>query len=336
MKKGILVINLGTPNSPDVKSVKKYLAEFLMDPFVIDIPYPLRLLLVRGIILNTRPKHSAHAYQQIWTKQGSPLLVNTLELTQKLASKLQQNYCVSLGMRYGNPAIKTAAKELLKCKTVLILPIFPQYSLAATESAIQKAVKELKHLNFKGDINIINDFYEHPTFIQAQTELIKQHKTPGSHLLFSYHGLPIKHLDKVSNCKEQCDRLHACPNITKINKQCYRAQCYTTTQKIAQTSQLKINEYSVSFQSRLGKLPWIQPYTTEWLVQLREKGISKLDIICPSFFVDCLENLEEINIQAREQWIGLGGDSFNMIPCLNSSIQAVETLAEIIKSEETQ
>ena len=188
----------------------------------------------------------------------------------KVKKRLSNTCTVTLGMRYGNPSIQSAVSKLTECDSIVILPLFPQYSLAATESAIQKALNVINKSKFNGDVNIIKDFYNHPVFIQSQADLVRKYKKPDTHVLFSYHGLPERHLDKVATCKNKCDRTGNCPAISEMNEHCYRAQCYETTKSVANACQLKEREYSTSFQSRLGKLPWIKPYTDEWLNDLRK------------------------------------------------------------------
>ncbi len=326
--RGILLINLGTPNNCDANSVRKYLAEFLMDPYVIDIPLPLRLLLVKGIILNTRPKQSAVAYQRIWTEKGSPLLTHTINL----AEKLQQftDDVIAVGMRYGEPNIEHAVDQLKHCNAIHIVPLYPQYSTAATQTAIDKARQQLHKINYTGVITITREFFSHPQFIAAQCKKIQPVLTPDRHLLLSYHSLPIKQLNKVSQCAKVCARSDACPSISNINKDCYRAQCYATSAAIAAQLDLTSEQYSVAFQSRLGKLPWIQPYTTDHLSALIQRDIKNICIACPSFFVDCLETLDEIGNEMRELWHQLGGNELHLIPCLNDSDTAVELLISLV------
>jgi protoporphyrin/coproporphyrin ferrochelatase len=214
-------------------------------------------LSVKGIILNTRPKQSAHAYQQIWTEQGSPLLLHSQALTHKVAQQLPDHKVV-LGMRYGQPSIKTAAHALQDCSEIIVLPLFPQYSLAATESAIAQARLQLKKMQYPGKVTVINDFYSDTNFIQAVAEKIQLQHQPDYHLLLSYHGLPVKQINKASNCADYCDRLSACPAVTDSNRRCYRVQCFATSKAIQTQLQLQDDQVSTSFQSRLGKLPWIQ------------------------------------------------------------------------------
>jgi protoporphyrin/coproporphyrin ferrochelatase len=330
--KGILLINLGTPSNCDTKSVRRYLAEFLMDPYVIDIPLPFRLLLVKGVILNTRPKQSAAAYQRIWTDEGSPLLTHTLNLAKKLQRSTDD--VIAVGMRYGEPSIKNAVKQLKHCSSIHVIPLYPQYSQAATQTAIDEARKQLEKVNYSGLTTITREFFSHPEFITAQCTTIQSVLTPGSHLLLSYHGLPVKQLNKVSSCANSCSRQAACPAINDINRDCYRAQCYATSTAIANQLGLSSEQYSVAFQSRLGKLPWIQPYTTDHLNTLRQRGIKNLCIACPSFFVDCLETLDEIGNEIRELWHKQGGDTLQLIPCLNDSDQAITLLKSLLATTE--
>lgn len=335
MKHGILLINLGTPDHCDVTSVRRYLNEFLMDPYVIDIPYPLRLLLVKGIILRFRPRASAELYQKIWTDRGSPLLVISQDLTQKVQQAVAQDTQVVLGMRYGNPSIASAVATLMQhqLETLTVLPLFPQYSQAATESAIQAFKKAIASYTTKPKINIIEDFYNHPAFINAYTDIIAQHLDTEhhEHLLMSYHGLPVKHLENTGcqHVGKHCLDKIGCPAITKQNARCYRAQCYATTHALADNLNLKSNQYSVSFQSRLGKTPWIKPYTDLHLPELYKNGIRRLAVVCPSFVADCLETLEEIAMRAKEQWQELGGTSLSVIPCLNSSDMWVKAITQL-------
>jgi ferrochelatase len=330
-KKGVLLINLGTPDNSDPASVRRYLKEFLNDPRVIDLPNYIRWGLVNLIILPLRYKKSALAYKQIWQPAGSPLLVNSRRLTAALSTKLGTDYQVELGMRYGNPSIPTALNALQHCDSLQLLPLFPQYSAAATGSAIEKS---LYHLTQQWNIPTLvsqKDFYQHPGFITAYANMIKNsiHDQAVDLLLFSYHGLPERHINK-SDCQATCNHLDACPLIKESNLYCYRAQCYTTSRLLAEQLKITPDQYQVSFQSRLGQIPWIKPYTDKLLSILRQKGVNNIAVACPSFVVDCLETLEEINIRARKQWTSLGGNQFTFIPCLNDSTLWVQTLAEML------
>ena len=331
-KKGILLINLGTPENPDIKSVRHYLREFLSDPRVIDLPRIFRWLLLNLIILPIRPKQSALAYQKIWTKLGSPLLIYSNELKEKLSIELGANYQTELGMRYGNPNIEKSLNKLKSCSEIIVLPLFPQYSSAATGSAIEKTLKLIaKNWNIQ-NIKIINTFYNHPKFISAYSSIIKNNITTKTDLvLFSYHGLPERHINK-SRCQAKCDRINVCPEIKESNSFCYRAQCYTTSNLLAKSLHLTANQYKTSFQSRLGRTPWIKPYTDLILRELIQQGIKNIVIVCPSFVTDCLETLEEIGIRAKKDWQSLGGDEFTLVPCLNSHELWLKALKDILTS----
>ena len=331
-KQGILLINLGTPDHCDTRSVRRYLTEFLNDPRVIDLPRLIRWALVNLIIIPFRAKQSAHAYQTIWQTTGSPLLTNTIELKEALAKQLGPTYQVEVGMRYGKPSIPDAIKRLEGCDTLFAIPLFPQYSSAATGSALEKLLQILSTQWNIPSTQVIKDFYHQTGYIQAYADIIQQHlqNQTVDALIFSYHGLPERHITK-SNCQAACDRVHACPAMNDQNAYCYRAQCYATSTLLAKTLNLNPDQYHVAFQSRLGRTPWIKPYTDLLLPQLIQQGKKNIAIVCPSFVSDCLETLEEINLRAREQWRDLGGNEFIFIPCLNAHPSWVKTLADIIQ-----
>lgn len=332
--KGILLINLGTPSNTSTAAVRRYLREFLVDPRVIDLPALIRYLLLYLFILPFRPRQSAKAYRKIWTKLGSPLLTHSQSLTTALAKQLGDEYRVVLGMRYGQPTITSALAEMKDCEQIIILPLFPQYSSAATGSAIAAALGSLQRQWNIPNIKIISDFHTHPMFIDASARLIKQQVDLSKieKLIFSYHGLPERHVTK-SGCAPSCDKSTSCPALTAANHFCYRAQCYATTRAIASQLNLPEEQYAVAFQSRLGKTPWIKPYTDYYLEDLAQQGIKHIAIACPSFTADCLETLEEIGMQAREQWESLGGESFTLVSCLNSDRQWVAALAAFVRAQ---
>ena len=323
-KNGLLLINIGSPNSPDIPAVRRYLREFLSDKRVIDLPALLRYILLYCFILPFRPRQSAHAYQAIWTPKGSPLICYSEQLRDKLQQRLGPDYQVVLGMRYGKPTIQHALKQLQRCEHITVLPLYPQYSSAATGSSIEKALQTLAPTTIFPSITIIRDFYNHPAFIHAQAELIKPHIHNHDYILFSYHGLPERHLLK-GGCKAIC--VDACPASSAMQG-CYRAQCFETTRLLAE--RLQLTNCSTAFQSRLGKTPWIKPYTDEVLTTLAKNGVKRLAITCPSFVTDCLETIEEIGLRAKQQWLALGGEQFTLIPCLNDNelwIDAIQNIA---------
>lgn len=328
MTTGVMLINLGTPKSPKVSDVKRYLKTFLSDPKVIDLPTPIRWLLLHGLILPFRPKKSAHAYQQIWTDSGSPLLINSEKLCQQVQAHLGKAFRVELAMRYGQPSIEHASTRLKECERILVLPLFPQYAESSSGSAIEKSMHTLNKTGIKTPVQIISEFYQEPDFIEALSQHIAAYITQGDFLLFSYHGIPVR-----QNLKRGCEAI--CPTACEpldLSTRCYRKQCFQTTHLIAQRLNLARDNYQTSFQSRLGKAAWLAPYTDHVLTDLAEKNVKRLTVVCPSFVADCLETLEEIGIQARQQWLALGGESFQLIPCLNDSTSWVQGLSRIIQT----
>lgn len=300
-KVGLLLVNLGTPQSSDIRHVRAYLREFLSDPMVIDLPAWLRWLLVHGVILPKRAKKSAAAYASIWQSNGSPLLVNS----QKFVRALSPHYSVALGMRYGTPSIATAIQQLGNVQKIIVLPLFPQYSVAATESALAATRTALAQQQQQpaAEIIFVRDFFQDPAYISAMVGLIAPYlQHDFEYLLTSYHGLPVRQAGD------------------------YRQQCLTTSRLIAQQLQIPEHNWGISFQSRLGFLPWIKPYTNEVLPQLYQRGIRKLLVCCPSFVADCLETLEEIGIRARQQWLELGGEELTLIPALNGQADWIRSI----------
>lgn len=327
MKKenGLLLINLGTPDSPSVRDVRVYLREFLSDKRVIDLPAMIRYALLYLIILPFRPRNTAALYQSIWTDQGSPLLVFSQQLRNKLRQALP-DVEIALAMRYGKPTFQEALEKLSHCQHLTVLPLYPQYSSAATGSSLDYFFKSITTAATHTHLRVIRDFFNHPSFINALVSQIKPKLTSGSHLLLSYHGLPERQLSKIG-CNPVCQV--ACPPVSLINNTCYRAQCQATTVAIQQALGLSSDNISLAFQSRLGKTPWIKPYTDELLATLAHQGVKQLIIACPSFTTDCLETLEEIGIRAKEQWFSLGGDTFTLVPCLNDSPEWIQAIIEI-------
>ncbi len=327
-------MNTGTPDAADVSSVRRYLREFLSDPRVVDLPSFPRWLLLNFIILPFRPKRSSKAYQKIWTSEGSPLLTNSLAFKKQLSDKLPENYIVALGMRYGNPSIASAVDALAVagCQKIIVLPLFPQYAEAATGSAIQKALEKISDLANIPDIVVKRDFYNEPYFLQMTSAHIRQHlqNIKFDLLAFSYHGLPERQL-KPSICQQKaCDRLKPCPEISEKNAACYRAQCYATSKALTTALGLEDKQTTTCFQSRLGRIPWIKPYTDEALPQWLAQGVKNIALFCPSFVADCLETLEEIGMVLREQWRALGGAEFHLIPSLNAQSAWVDSMADHI------
>jgi ferrochelatase len=331
MKQGLLIINLGTPNRADEKAVRHYLREFLTDKRVIDLPLFIRYLLVYCLITPFRAKKSTHAYQAIWTEQGSPLLYHSINTAHQLQKELGSEFNVALGMRYGTPSISDALEQLKNCEAITVLPLYPQYSSAATGSSIEELMRVISAQEVIPSLTIIRDFYQHPAYIKAQAQIIKQQLADNEYLLFSYHGIPERQIHK-SGCKQICN--NSCPHVPISNLGCYKAQCHQTSRLIASELQRSDTQYSTAFQSRLGKTPWIKPYTDVVLADLAATGIKNLAVACPSFVADCLETLEEIGIRAKEQWLQLGGEQFKLVPCLNDSPVWIKAIIEIIKKSD--
>lgn len=320
--KGVLLVNLGSPESTSTKDVKKYLGEFLMDERVIDIPLIWRTLLVKGIILNTRPKKSAAAYKKIWLKEGSPLIVLSERLHKKV--KEQSKFPIELAMRYGNPSIHFGIQKLVNkgVTEILLLPLYPQFAMATTETINVLADKIIAEQYPSIKTTKFPAFYNKPDYIDALSNSIKKtfSNVKPEHLLFSYHGVPERHIKKTDVTKSHCKiDENCCQTNSPAHEFCYRHQCYETTKLVAQKLQLKEGSYSTSFQSRLGKDPWLQPYTDATINNFAKKGIKNLAVITPAFVSDCLETLEEIGMEAKKSFIENGGEVFTTIPCLNDN-----------------
>lgn len=330
----LLLANLGSPRSTSVSDVRRYLNQFLMDPYVIDIPWPLRRLLV-GLILLTRPAQSAQAYASIWWPEGSPLVVISEQLSEAVRP-LWPHGPVSLAMRYGEPSISTRLLELAQqgIKTVTFAPLYPQFADSTTTTAIKEAERCIKKHNLPLTLNIVKPFYADPEYIQAlvksaESELQKDF----DHLLLSFHGLPESHLKKLDPTGTHClsDR-SCCANASQaVLGTCYRAQCLRSAELFAQAAGLRPEQWSVAFQSRLGKNKWIEPYTDATLKELAQKGVKKLLVMSPAFVADCIETLEELGIEGRADFIAAGGQELVLIPCLNAEEHWAQALTEICK-----
>lgn len=318
-KKGLLLVNLGTPNSPKVSDVRKYLAQFLSDPRVIDIPAFFRYLLLL-VILAFRPRKSAKAYSKIWKKEGSPLLIHGRKLTQLVQNGLPEEWIVDLGMRYANPSIDNAIRGFVeqRVESITVLPLFPQYASSSYGSALAEVYKCLAKHDYVMPVNVVPPYYANPSYINVLKKVTQEQVKPFDYMLMSFHGLPERHVIRSDGGKlpKGCDLRGPCPKISLANFSCYRAQCYETARLLAQS--LNLEDYGVSFQSRLGRTPWIQPYTEDVLQAIFDKGHRKLCVVCPSFVADCLETEEEIGMELKEQWKELGGEDFQLISCLNS------------------
>ncbi|MDC8099685.1 ferrochelatase [Chryseobacterium rhizosphaerae] len=336
-KKGILLINLGSPRSTAVEDVKEYLDEFLMDEKVIDYRWIFRALLVQGIILKTRPAKSAEAYKTVWTDEGSPLIV----ITEKIRKKLQKriDVPVEIGMRYAEPSIETGIRNLVEkgITEIVLFPLYPQYAMSTTETVIEKA-EEIRKKKFPGvRINYVQPFYNRDLYTDCLAESIRE-KLPEDFdaLLFSYHGVPERHIYKTDPTKT-CNMNDCCYKDTNPSHSfCYRHQCFNTTDRVIRKLELSKDKVIVSFQSRLGKDKWIEPYTDHTLETIPQKGIKNLAIVCPAFVSDCLETLEEISVEGKEQFLEAGGEKFTYIPCLNDEDRWIEVIRVLCEEQLNQ
>jgi ferrochelatase len=320
-RRAILLVNLGSPDSTEIEGVKRYLDQFLMDARVLDYPAWIRSLLVRGIILKTRPRKSAAAYRSVWWAEGSPLVV----LSQRFQAALQArtDMPVALAMRYQNPSLEAGFKYLLKqfpdVQEVLLVPLYPQYAMSTTETVIVEARAALQRLGSTLALRVLPPFYNHPAYIEALATVTREHLPEHvDHVLFSYHGIPERHIQRSDTSGSHCLMDDCCQRPSTAHTYCYRHQCLETTRLLANALGLHPDQYSYAFQSRVsGTGRWLRPFTDQVLEQLPEQGKRNLAVICPAFVTDCLETLEEIAVEGREQFEHAGGRHFSYIPCLN-------------------
>lgn len=332
---GVLLINLGTPDAPDTASVRRYLREFLHDPKVIDLHPVGRFLLVEGAILPTRPAQSAKAYRKIWTDAGSPLRVHSEALTRALQERLGNEVPVELGMQYGNPSIAAALGRLQArgVERLVVAPLFPQFATSSTGSSLEKVYRAVAAQWPMPALSTLPPFYAHPAFLDAFAAVARPQLAAFApdHVLFSFHGLPERHMRKVDLSGAHClQSAECCARIVEANRYCYRAQCFATARGLALRLGLEPARQTVSFQSRLGRTPWIKPYTDLVLPELAKQGVKRLAVMCPAFVADCLETLEEIGIRGAEQWRGLGGEALTLVTSLNATVPWVEALTAML------
>jgi protoporphyrin/coproporphyrin ferrochelatase len=335
MKKAVVLMNLGSPDSTEVKDVRRYLNEFLMDKRVIDKPWLLRTLLVRGIIVPFRAPKSAAAYKTIWTDKGSPLIVISKQQQKALAKEIEEP--VTIAMRYGSPSPKDAYDELVKnnpdLEEVIVVPMYPHYAMSSFETAVEYAKEHHKKYKYGFKLTFIEPFYNDADFIKALCETIKPYlEEDYDQILFSYHGIPERHILKCDPTGKHCLKVENCCEVpSPAHEYCYRHQCWTTTQLVAEKLAIPKEKLGFSFQSRLGKDPWLQPYTAARFEELPKEGVKKLLVVCPAFVSDCLETIEEIGEEGRESFMHSGGESFELIPCLNVHPLWIETMAKWIR-----
>ena len=335
-KKGVLLMNLGSPDSTTVKDVRRYLNEFLMDEKVIDIPYILRSLLVQGIIVPFRAPKSAEAYRKIWTSKGSPLVEFTKQLQQAVQIKFDEP--VEIAMRYGNPSPQVAFANLLKAvpdlEEVIVLPLYPHYAMSSYETAVDYIYKIHQKGDYPFKLTTIPPFYNNPDYINALAESIKPYlQAEYDQILFSFHGIPERHIRKSDPTKSHCLQFTDCCNCDSVaHATCYRHQVFTTTKLVTKLLQIPESKYKISFQSRLGK-GWLQPFTDIRLTELPKEGVKKLLILCPAFVSDCLETLEEIAIRGKESFLQAGGESCTVIPCMNTQPSWVNAIENMVRKQ---
>jgi len=341
--KGVLLVNLGSPDSTAVGDVRRYLDEFLMDKRVIDTPWLLRRFVV-GMILVNRPKESAHAYQQIWTPEGSPLVVTGRHVQQKLQERVRPP--VELAMRYQKPSIESAIRKLAEKKVddLLLIPLFPHYAMSSYETAVVRVQEVARRLAPQMRVTVQPPYYDAPEYIEALAASAREYLATGyDHLLFSFHGIPERHLHKSDPSHNHCLKTENCCEMAfqggcPPGPTCYRAQCFRTVEAFVKVAGVPDDKYSVSFQSRLGKDPWLKPYTDLVLEELGKGGIKKLFVICPAFVADCLETIEEIGMRGKESFLSSGGKEFIQIPCLNEHprwLMALEKMVEAFENTAT-
>ena len=333
-KRAVLLANLGSPESPQVSDVRRYLNQFLMDPYVIQLPWLLRGLIVALFVLPFRPKRSAEAYQSVWTDRGSPLIALSMDLLHAL-QKIT-DIPVAMSMRYGKPSIES---ELLKLASepgveeILFIPLYPHYAESTVTTSISEAQRVIKKHGLKIKLLPFKPFYNKPDYIDAlvssaQPFLADAGTGSADHILFSYHGLPESHLTKADPTASHCLKTADCCNVpSPAHATCYRHQVLETTRLFVEKSGLKPDQYTIAFQSRLGRAKWLEPSTEQTLKVLAQKGIKNVFVLCPAFITDCLETLEEIELQGTEIFKEAGGESLTLVPCMNDTAQWVETLA---------
>lgn len=333
-KKAVLLVNLGSPDSPSVPDVRRYLREFLMDGRVLDAPWPIRFCVVNFAILPSRPKQSAEAYHTIWTPEGSPLVVTSKRVQALLQAKVPAP--VKLAMRYQNPSISDVIAEMAgeKIDEVLLISLFPHYAMSSFETAVERVKEVAAQLGNGMRVHVQPPYFEHPDYIEALVgSALPYLEKPFDHLLFSFHGIPVRHLKKSDTTGKHCQVVEDCCNKpSPAHETCYRAQCFRTVKAFVKRAGLTPDRYSVAFQSRLGREPWLTPYTDKVLEELPRRGVKRLLVICPAFVSDCLETIEEIGMRGRESFEHAGGSSYDLIPCLNEHPLWIKTLEGMAKN----
>ncbi len=334
---GVLLINLGSPDAPETGPVRRYLREFLSDPRVLDLPQPLRGLLLYGVILPFRPRRSAAQYRSIWTPDGSPLVVNGRALADALAKELGDGFRVALAMRYGGPSLPDALATLAAedVARIRVLPLFPQYASASSGSALARAYELAGAMNNVPALDVVcTDFFDDPGFVAATAEVARPQLAAfdPDFVLLSYHGLPERQVRASETRAGHClASAGCCDAVAHANRWCYRAQCFATSRALAAALDLEPERHATAFQSRLAGDRWIEPHTDKLLPELAARGVRRLAVLCPSFVADCLETLEEIGVRARDQWRDVGGEALELVPCVNAHPTWVRSLADRVR-----
>jgi ferrochelatase len=333
---GLLLINLGTPDEPTPEKVGSYLKEFLMDPLVIDIPFAFRWILVNLLIVPRRSHASAKLYEKVWdAKLGSPLLSYTRDFARKMKEAAGEDAVVTFGMRYGKPSIESAVRELLDAGVTQItaFPLYPQYSLAATESSNVEVKRVLEKLSSSVPVKMLPAFYQDSAYLDAVAEVSRPYlERPHDFTLFSFHGLPERQVKKTDPSGAHCLAMEeCCAKTVPANSDCYRQQCFVTAHEVARRLGIEEKKYAIAFQSRLGRTPWIRPYSDHFYESLPKEGIRKVAVLCPSFVADCLETLEEVQIRGREQFVAAGGEDLFLVPSLNAEDVWVKAALQIAR-----
>ena len=331
MSNAVLLVNLGSPDSPTVPDVRRYLNEFLMDGRVIDVAWPLRRFIV-GMILINRPKASAHAYQTVWTKEGSPLIVTSRNVQRLLQERVKVP--VELAMRYQNPSIESTVQGLAArgITQLHVIPLFPHYAMSSYETAAERVKKVVAKRAPQMTLTVEPPYGNAPDYIGALVSSARPQLERGfDHLLFSFHGVPERHIKKSDPTRRHCLTTSDCCHVeSEAHRFCYRHQCFVTAEQFAKQASLPTSKWSVAFQSRLGRDPWLKPYTDFELERLAKEGVKKLLVICPAFVSDCLETIEEIGMRGRETFLQSGGKEFAQILCLNEHPAWIAALAKMV------
>jgi ferrochelatase len=332
---GVLLTNIGTPDEPTPEAVGRYLREFLMDEFVLDMPFIKRWLLVNRVIVPRRKHYSAEHYQKVQMPEGSPLLVYTERFAAGLITELGSDYVVEIGMRYGNPSIAAGLSELKKAGVdrIVAAPLYPQYTQSSFETAVAETRRQAKKSGLIDKLRFLDPFYVDADFIQANAKLVSEHlkaHTPD-YTLFSFHSVPVRHIKQIDTNDHCRVNDSCCVEVGAANANCYRAQCHATARAIAAAVGLRADQYTTCFQSQFGKDEWIGPSFEGLLEELPKRGIKTVAVACPSFVADCLETLEEIGIRGREEFQEAGGNDLTLIPCLNSEPDWIKAAANLIR-----